>query len=184
MLAVLGIAVRRLGPVIGNLLGQPPEGIPETNPVLEHIVNIPNPMEVNVMEPNPHDNQLNGHVSYVRISPPPNSVADQDDHQETPPADLQSELKISLGLIAVSAGSLVAVIVVIFGEKKISLAHPVVSQAFASLSLISLISDIILLLLTLKRPNISYLLKIVRFTLCVSLVSLYLAYTWAVFVLL
>ncbi|KAI3871158.1 hypothetical protein MKW98_015058, partial [Papaver atlanticum] len=216
-------------------LGQLQESTYETNS--GHIIDIPSPMDVNLIEPhehanqfihgvatihevneimelgahgnqihgvatihevneiielNPHGNQIhsvdtNGHVSDDQISPhpnPSNSVSDQGEPQVTPPVDLKSESKIALGLFTVSAGSLVVVVVVIFGDKKIELSHPVVFQAFTSLSLISLISASTMFLLTLKSPNIPYLAKAVRFTMCVSLDSLFFAYTWAASVLL
>ncbi|KAI3871151.1 hypothetical protein MKW98_015051, partial [Papaver atlanticum] len=131
--------------------------------------------------------QPSEHVSNAQLSQPPipsNLVSEQDEPQETPPVDLKNDSMIALGLFSVSAGSLVAVVVVVFGEPRIRHAHSAVLAAFTLLCFISLISDSAILLLAIKLPNISYFAKTVRLKMLVSVVSLSLAYTLAVFIIL
>ncbi|KAI3952513.1 hypothetical protein MKW92_011593, partial [Papaver armeniacum] len=132
--------------------------------------------------------QPNEPVSSVQLLQPPSlssSVSDdQAEPQETPPVDLKNDSKIALGLLSVSAASLVAVVVLIFGKRNKEQAHPVVFRVFTLLCYISLISDSLTLLLAIKCPNIPYLANTVRLAMRVSVISLSSAYTLAVSILL
>ncbi|KAI3871150.1 hypothetical protein MKW98_015050, partial [Papaver atlanticum] len=110
---------------------------------------------------------------------PVDGIEEPNANQEAQTAvDIENDLKFALGLFTASAGSTVAAIAAGFKGKAVS--HPVAFHAFASLILIALITDSIAILLGLKRPFISHLARIVRYTLCVSLTSLIFADIWAV----
>ncbi|KAI3853167.1 hypothetical protein MKX03_035966, partial [Papaver bracteatum] len=126
--------------------------------------------------------QPNESISNVQLLQPPSSVSGDQAPQETSPVDLKNDSKIALGLFSVSTGSLVAVVVVNFGNRNKE--NAVIFRAFTLLCFISLISDSIILLLAIKCPNIPCLTKTVRLALCVSVVSLSAAYTLAVSILL
>ncbi|MCL7025433.1 hypothetical protein MKW94_019669 [Papaver nudicaule] len=117
--------------------------------------------------------QPNGHGSdgqipqHVIAQTTPTSVVNED-RPETLPDDLKNESKIALALFAVSA----ACVLLLLGELKSELDNPSVFGVYASLSYISFFSSIIMFLLILYRPNIRCLVKIVRFTMYVSLGSL------------
>ncbi|KAI3876108.1 hypothetical protein MKX03_028082, partial [Papaver bracteatum] len=131
--------------------------------------------------------QPSEHVSNAQLSQPPipsHLVSDQDEPQQPLPVDLKNYSKIALGLFSVSAGNLLAVVVVVFGKPSKWHAHSAVLAAFTLLCFISLISDSAILMLAIKCPNIAYLAKTVRLTMLVSVVSLSFAYTSAVFTIL
>ncbi|KAI3972525.1 hypothetical protein MKW92_025222, partial [Papaver armeniacum] len=123
--------------------------------------------------------QPSEHVSNAQLSQPPipsNLVSDQDQPK--------NDSMIALGLFSVSAASLVAVVVVVFGEPSRWHAHSAVLPAFTLLCFVSLISDTVILLLAINWPDIPNLAKTVRLTMLVSVVSLSFAYTSAVYIIL
>ncbi|OVA14822.1 hypothetical protein BVC80_8957g15 [Macleaya cordata] len=116
---------------------------------------------------------------------PTTTAAVTESENEAQVPNLENAMKVALLVIPISAGSIVSVTSGLFANQKTDLTHEVLFMAYTLLNYIALMAALLLLLLiTLKRPRIPGLAKIVQLTMWFTLGAITYALSCAISIIL